>query len=444
MCVSGTHTKEDSTMARTVRKVASGQEALELMSVGALMSLVTYNQIDEALRERHDPTRQTRTRKLTKRMIVYLIIFLCLYFGKSTINVLKTVMESVSRLYGRRLSDFSEAALSKARISVGSSTLHSLFRSVCKPISTLVETPNAFYKGLRLIAIDGSDLDLQNVEQVSAVFPIAGDGGKNRHKVPKLRFNAILDVGSRSLFDAECGAYTTHSEQALARILLERLPSGCLLLGDRYYPAVANMKKVIKRRSHFIFRLKKNRKYKIIKMFPDGSFLALLYNNHHAGSKAESIIVRIIPYLVKDKDGMEIEQGLLATSLLSARKYPAEELAKHYHFRWESEMCYDELKAHLLNGTKDNLRSKTPDLVLQEFWGLLIAHWVVKKIAYNAAVAAGQLPADISFTDTLEILRRTTQSALPPPKGSGKLSEKASDVLHAEKNCSQPTGDNGC
>jgi len=408
-------------MARTIRKVTSGQEVLELMSVGSLMNLITYNQVDEALRERLDPTRQTRTRKLTKRMIVYLIIFLCLYFGKSTINVLKTVMAVVSRLYGRCLSDFSEAALSKARLSVGSSTLHSLFRSVCKPISTPAETPSAFYKGFRLIAIDGSDLDLQNVEKVSAVFPIDGDGGKSGHKVPKLRFNAILDVGSRSLFDAECGAYTTHSEQALALILLDRLPAGCLLLGDRYYPSVAMMKKVIKRGSHFIFRLKKNRKYQIIKRLSDGSFIVRLFNNHHAGTHAANVIVRIIPYLVKDKDGIEIEQGLLATSLLSDKKYPAEELATHYHFRWESEMCYDELKAHLLNGTTDSLRSKTPDLVLQEFWGLLIAHWAVKKIAYNAAVAAGQRPADISFTDTLEILRRTTQSALPPPKGTGKL-----------------------
>lgn len=408
-------------MARTIRKVASGQEALELMSVGALMSLITYDQVDEALRERPDPTRKTRTRKLTKRMIVYLIIFLCLYFGKSTINVLKTVMAAVSGLYGRCLSDFSEAALSKARLSVGSSTLHSLFLNVCKPISTLDETPGAFYKGLRLTSMDGSDLDLQNVEKVSAVFPIAGDGGKSGHKVPKLRFNAILDVGSRSVFDAACGAYTTHSEQALAFILLDRLPPRCLLLGDRYYQSVAMMKKVVKRGSHFLFRLKKNRKYQIIKRLPDGTFLVRLFNNHHAGNQADHVIARIIPYLVKDKDGMEIEQGLLATSLLSARKYPAEELARHYHFRWESEMCYDELKAHLLNGTADSLRSKTPDLVLQEFWGLLIAHWAVKKIAYNAAVAAGQTPADISFTDTLEILRRTTQSALPPPKGIGKL-----------------------
>ena len=401
-------------MARTIRKVTSDQEALELMSVGALMSLITYKQVDEALLERHDPTRKTRTRKLTKRMIVYLIIFLCLYFGKSTINVLKTVMAVVSRLYGRGLSDFSEAALSKARISVGSSALHSLFLSVCKPISTLAETPGAFYKGLRLISIDGSDLDLQNVEKVSAVFPIAGDGGKNGHKVPKLRFNAILDVGSRSLFDAECGAYTTRSEQSLAFMLLDRLPAGCLLLGDRYYPSVEMIKKVVERGSHFLFRLKKNRKYQIIRSLSDGSFIALLFNNHHVGTKAENIVARIIPYLVKDKDGVKIEQGLLATSLLGSRNYPAEELATRYHFRWESEMCYDELKAHLLNGTADSLRSKTPDLVLQEFWGLLIAHWAVKKIAYNAAVASGQMPADISFTDTLEILRRTTQSALPP------------------------------
>jgi hypothetical protein len=432
--VPGTHNKKDGTMARTIRKVASGQETLELMSVGALMSLITYDQVDEALCERPDPTRKTRTRKLTKRMIVYLIIFLCLYFGKSTTNVLKTVMAVVSRLYGQPLGDFSEAALSKARLSVGSSTLHSLFRSVCKPISTLAETPSAFYEGLRLVSMDGSDLDLQNVEKVRGAFPIAGDGGKSGHKVPKLRFNALLDVGSRSLFDAECGAYTTHSERALALPLLERLPADCLLLGDRYYQSVSMMKKIVERGSHFLFRLKANRKHKIIKNLPDGSFIAQLFGKHRAGIRTECVEARIIPYLVKDKDGAEIEQGLLATSLLSARKHPAEELATHYHCRWESEMCYDELKAHLLNGTADSLRSKTADLVLQEFWGLLIAHWTVKKIAYDAAVAAGQVPADISFTGTLEILRRTTQSALPPPKGDAELQEGEGAVSRAGKN----------
>lgn len=410
-------------MARTIRKIASGQESLELMSVGALMSVIPYKQVDEALAERPDTARRTRVRKLTKRMTVYLVIFLCLYFGKSTVNVAKTVMAAVFRLHGRHPGDFSEAALSKSRISVGSSTMHSLFRSVCTPISTPDETPGAFYKGLRLAGIDGSDLDLQNVEQVSAAFPIADDGGKSGHKVPKLRFNGLLDIGSRSLFDAECGPYTTCSEQALARWLLERLPAGLLLLGDRYYPSVANMKMIIQRGSHFLFRLKAKRKYEEIKALPDGSFIARLFNDHHKGTKGANVVVRIIPYLVKDKDGAEIEHGLLATSLLDARKYPAKELAANYHFRWESEMCYDELKAHLLNGTADCLRSKTPDLVRQEFWGLLIAHWAVKKIAYEAAVAAGRPPADISFTGTLEIMRRTTQSALFPPRETEMLQE---------------------
>lgn len=410
-------------MARTIREVASGQESLELMSVGSLMSLISYQQVDAALCERPEAARPTRIRKLTKRMTVYLVIFLCLYFGKSTINVVKTVMAVVSRIHGRDPGDCSEAALSKARITVGSTTLHALFRSVCVPISTPDKTPGAFYKGHRLTSIDGSDLDLQNVDQVSAVFPIADAGGKSGHKVPKLRFNGLLDIGSRSLFDAECGAYATHSEQALADRLLDRLPAGCLLLGDRYYSSIANMKKVIERGSHFLFRLKKNRKFEVIKWLSDGSFIARLFNDHHAGTRAESIIVRIIPYLVKDKDGEELEQSLLATSLLDAKKYPAQELAESYHLRWESEMCYDELKAHLLNGTTDSLRSKTPDLVLQEFWGLLIAHWAVKKIAYEAAVAAGRPPADISFTGTLEIMRRTTQSALFPPRETEMLQE---------------------
>jgi len=416
-----THNQKDDTMARTIREVASGQETLELMSVGSLMSLISYKQVDAALCERPEAARQTRTRKLTKRMTVYLIIFLCLYFGKSTSNVAKTVMAVVSRVHGRQPGDFSEAALSKARLTVGASTLHSLFCSVCTPISTPDETPGAFYKGFRLTSIDGSDLDLQNVGQVSAVFSVADADGESGHKVPKLRFNGILDIGSRALFDAECGAYTEQSEQTLAGKLLDRLPAGCLLLGDRYYSSVANMKKIIQRGSHFLFRLKKNRKRQMVKRLPDGSFVARLFNDHHAGARAESIVVRVIPYLVKDKDRVELEQGLLATSLLDAKEYPAKELATSYHFRWESEMCYDELKAHLLNGTTDSLRSKTPDLVLQEFWGLLIAHWAVKKIAYDAAVAAGRPPADISFTDTLEILRPNHTVGASPPKRTGTL-----------------------
>ena len=126
--------------------------------------------------------------------------------------------------------------------------------------------------------------------------------------------------------------------------------------------------------------------------------------------------VRVIDYQVFDKDRNVVGTGRLTTSLLDAELNPIHELVVLYHERWEIEIGYDELKTHILGGSMAELRSKTPALARQEFWGWLLAHYVVRKTIHEAAEMSARDPDSISFTGTIEIIRRHVGAAIFPPQ----------------------------
>ncbi len=107
----------------------------------------------------------------------------------------------------------------------------------------------------------------------------------------------------------------------------------------------------------------------------------------------------------------------LVTTVLDHAAAPALELATLYHERWEIETALDELKTHL-RGAKIVLRSKTPDLVRQEFYGLMMAHFAIRSLMHEAALKAGEDPDRLSFLHAVRIVRRklSSFSAIPPRK----------------------------
>jgi IS4 transposase len=130
--------------------------------------------------------------------------------------------------------------------------------------------------------------------------------------------------------------------------------------------------------------------------------------------------VRVVEYEI---DGLESGESIyrLITNILETKSAPALELAALYHERWEIETAFDELKVHL-RGRDVVLRSKTPDLVKQELYGLLLAHFAVRGLMHEAACSANLDTDDLSFVHSLRIVRRKISNGSFPPSGDSSAS----------------------
>lgn len=151
------------------------------------------------------------------------------------------------------------------------------------------------------------------------------------------------------------------------------------------------------------------------KRLSDGSYLSRIYpSERDLRHKTNGIVVRVIDYRLEGVEGAEPIYRLV-TSILDHEKAPAKELAALYHERWEIETALDELKTHL-RGSKIVLRSKTPDLVRQEFYGFLMAHFAIRGLMHEAALKAKEDPDRLSFLHAVRVVRRKLPvfSAIPP------------------------------
>ena len=147
----------------------------------------------------------------------------------------------------------------------------------------------------------------------------------------------------------------------------------------------------------------------------DGSYLTTIYpSEKDRRHRAEGVRVRTIEYRL---EGIADAEPLyrLVTTILDPAQAPATDLAALYHERWEIEGALDELKTHL-RGAGVVLRSKTPDLVRQGFWGLLLAHFAVRGLMHEAALQANEDPDRLSFSHAVRVVRRKVPlfAALPP------------------------------
>ena len=147
------------------------------------------------------------------------------------------------------------------------------------------------------------------------------------------------------------------------------------------------------------------------KRLGDGSFVSVL--RPPKGEPGDAIPVRVIEYTLAGVPNAA-ELYRVITSILDPQQAPAPELAALYHERWETEILFDEFKTHLRGGSRVLLRSKTPELVRQEVYGLLLAHFVVRTVLHDAAQQAQEDPHRLSFLHTVRVLRRRLPQAAAP------------------------------
>jgi len=236
----------------------------------------------------------------------------------------------------------------------------------------------------------------------------------------------LAECGSHAVVGAALGSYRT-SERTLAREMVDRLDKSMLLLADRGFVGHDIWRTFAQSGVQMLWRVGSNIKLEAIKTLRDGTTLAQLdAPKELAKTGALPITVRVIEYELEGVAKPETEgtRYRLITTLLDPRKAPAIELASLYQERWEIEILLDELKTHL-RGRAALLRSKTPDLVRQEAYGLLLVHHAVRRIMLDAAQSIGDDPDRISFTATVRIIRRKLlQGSFSPLDDQGRAEEE--------------------
>jgi hypothetical protein len=406
-------------MARTVAELPKGARITDYISLGVLTKTFPLDKVI-AVVAAAGKTNQ-RQRDLPAHVVVYYVIALTLYMQVSYREVLRCLLEGIKWLLGPEweVKVAGKSGISQARTRLGWEPLKQLHDEVVAPIA-VQRTKGAWYRDWRSVSLDGSTLDVADNQDNQKAFrrPSASRGTS---AYPQVRFVSLVENGTHVLFGTQLGGYTD-GEITLAHQALPSLKKGMLCLADRNFFGFDLWKKARATGADLLWRVKKNLRLPCEKRLSDGSYLSTIYRSDKDRRRgANGIRVRVIEYTLEGVANAEPMYRLL-TSILDPEQAPADELAALYHERWEIETALDELKTHL-RGSKIVLRSKTPDLVRQEFYGLMMTHFAVRGLMHEAALQAGEDPDRLSFLHAVRVVRRKLpQFVAIPPSGEKSVS----------------------
>jgi hypothetical protein len=409
-------------MARTLAELPAGSRITDYISLGVIAKFFPAEKIHEVLEETNRAS--VRERDLPAHVVVYYVIALALYMRSSYREVLRCLLEGVQWLLNpsAKVRVSGKSGISQARSRLGAEPLKKLYHAVVAPIAEK-RTKGAWYRQWRLVSLDGSTLDVADTAENDKAFGRPGSS-RGSSAFPKIRFVALLENGTHVLWGAHMDRYAT-DELTLAGKVISGLRKGMLCMADRFFPGYQLWRAAAKMGADLLWRTRQNARLDVEKRLPDGSYLSRIYaSSADRRKKRNGIVVRVIDYRLKDVPGAESLYRLI-TTILDHEQAPAKELAALYHERWEIETTLDELKTHL-RGAQIVLRSKTPELVRQEFFGLLMAHFAIRGLMHEAALKANEDPDRLSFVHSVHVVQRrmARYAAIPP---SGEKSSTRSD-----------------
>jgi hypothetical protein len=381
----------------------------EQVVLEALAEHIRPGWIDAALRQTGRGGR--RKRKLPPRAVVWLVIALGLWGDLDIPSVWRQVvgtLRSLWRVAGGR-SPPTKSALCQARGRLGPRPMRRLFVQAAQPLATAA-TRGAFYKGMRLMAIDGWELSIPDTPGNSQAFgrpTTVRKGQQVAGGYPKVQAVRLMEVGTHLSAEALIRPYRNH-EYRVAGALLRKAPPGCLVLWDCGFYGHSLLKQAVDQGRHVLGRVPAHVVFERVENLADGSYLARIYptcKDRRRGTNG--LIVRVIEYTFDDPNRPgHGERHRLVTTLLDAQAYPAKELIVLYHERWEIEIANDEITTHQLARPVE-LRSRTPCGVVQEIYGVLLAHNAVRALMHQAAVAVDIEPRSLSFIHAVRVIRET-------------------------------------
>jgi len=399
-------------MARTSAELPKGTRITDYISLGVLTKALPLSQVKAVLAAQGRASR--RQRELPAHVVVYYVICLALFMQVSYREVLRCLLEGLAWLLGPgpAVKVTGKSGISQARTRLGWEVMRQLHEEVVKPIAAET-TKGAWYRRWRLVSLDGSTLDVADEKENEQAFgrPSASRGAS---AYPQLRFVSLVENGTHVLFGTRLANYAT-GEVTLAQEVIPALRKGMLCLADRNFFGFGLWNQARARGADLLWRVKKNLRLRMEQRLPDGSYRSRIYASERDGRhQRNGVAVRVIDYPLEGIANAEPIYRLV-TTILDPAAGPAGELAALYPERWELETALDELKTHR-RGAKIVLRSKTPDLVRQEFYGLLLAHFAVRGLMHEAALKAGEDSDRLSFVHAVRVIRRKLPlyGAVPP------------------------------
>ena len=401
-------------MARTVAELPPGPRLSDYISLGVLAKAVPRARIDAVLAATGKGS--IRQRDLPAHVVVYYVIALAIYMQASYREVLRCLLEGLQWLAGPGvpLKVTGKSGISQARTRLGSQPLQQLHDAVVGPIARR-ETRGAWYRDRRLVALDGTTLDVADTRANVRAFRRPG-ASRGTSAFPQVRLVSLVESGTHVLFGTAIGPYR-EGETTLAHRVVPALRPDMLCLADRMFFGGALWAAAVATGAALLWRIKRNTRLPGEGRLPDGSYLSTAYpTERDRRRQTNGTRVRVIDYRLAGVPDAEPLYRLV-TTLLDPAAAPAEELAALYHERWEIETALDELKTHL-RGAQVVLRSKTPDLVRQECYGLLLAHFALRGLMHEAALKVDADPDELSFLHAVRVIRRKLPQAVAiPPSG---------------------------
>lgn len=399
-------------MPRTPEELPKGPRATDHISLGVVTKTFPGETIDRILQE--TGRQSQRQRNLPARVMVYYVIALAFYADASMTEVLRCLLEGL-RWLARPEQDVrvsGKSGISQARTRLGEAPVRALYRQAVAPIAQ-EQSKGAWYRGWRLVSIDGSTWEVADTPENAAAFGRPG-ASRGQSAYPQLRFVTLAENGTHVLFGAEVGDYGT-GEATLARGVVGHLRPDMLCLADRGYVGFDLWCLAVKSGAALLWRVRRNQVLACIERLEDGSYLSKLYGSEKDRRQDRNgRAVRVVEYRLTGIEGTE-EIYRLVTTITDPNKAPAPELAALYHERWEIETALGEVKTHL-KGKNTVLRSRTPTLVRQEFFGFLLAHFAVRSLIHEAALKVERDPDKLSFLHAVRVIRRKIPlfAAIPP------------------------------
>ena len=416
-------------MARTKAGLSAGARLTDYLSASLMARVVPPQAVHEVLDALGRNSQRIRAFPAVSG--VYFVMALSLYPEASYEAVFSAISQGLAWEAGApQPAGVSKVAISLLRSRIGAQPLADLVERCCVPLAEEAIHPSAFYRGLRLVAIDGSTFELADDPQIEQAFG-RPSGRQGRAGYPQARCVVLAECATHAILGANLGEYTS-GEWALCQPLLGKLRSNMLCMADRGFNGFEHWEQARASGAQLLWRCPSSRNLPVEQELADGSYLSSIrptgVSTAQAGARA--IKVRVIDYtLPKLPDGQPHYR--LITTLLDDKTAPAMELAELYHRRWEVEAVFDELKTHLLQRRRV-LRSRTPELVRQEFYGWVLMHYTVRWLLHQGAARHRMAHEDMSFTGHVQMLRQQQPltGAFPP-----SASEKAGTLVRGTARC---------
>lgn len=338
--------------------------------------------------------RDKKSGALPAGFMVYFTLALALFQQDSYDDVAEQLVGSVPELSE---SIPNKSSFTRARRRLGPRVLETLFRELAGPLAP-VGLKSAFYRGMRLAAVDGFVLDVPDTTANRAAF---GGPVKNGQPAgfPQARVVTLTECGTHAQTDAAVGGFNG-GEPELA-IKMADSAAGMLVIMDRGFPGVALWKAYTGAGAHLLIRARSSVAARPVEHLPDGTYLARMNLAGQKGAHPGGVLVRVIEYRV---DSGEVVR--LLTDLVDPIAYPAAELAGIYHSRWEAESAFRQIKT-FQRGPAEVLRSGDPDLVRQEVWAHLVVHHCLTQVIIALADDNRIDPDRVSFVKVLKHARRS-------------------------------------